>query len=232
MWFPSSPALGSPDRSKALVATSPAAGDSSPAPDLMRTAIAELDGLLRRRQHMFEYSRNPRCLLRVARTSAAGPLRLADGIEVGAGDLILDLHLWNEHIPRMPGRGPTWAWAAEFLARLAFSLAELAEQLAKDPALSKVKAVHARFAFAPRKRSSCIKIALRLGFETLQGPPPAAPVHDFGENLWLWGLAWTFNPGSLHRRRLSRDREDLWMSASRLIALYGPRTSAASDGDG
>lgn len=150
-----------------------------------------------------------------------------------AGDPVLDLHLWNEHIPRASRRGAGWTWAAVFLTRLADSLADLAEHVAHDPRMAEVKAVRARIAFAPSKRLKLRRLALRLGFE-LPCREPAANRHlqDRGEDLWLWALAWAFNPGSLQNRRLLRARETLWMSSRRLVARYHPRASAACDRDG
>jgi hypothetical protein len=56
---------------------------------------------------------------------------------------------------------------------------------------------------------------------------PLARFGEFWENLYTWGLMWTFNAASLRHRSLLRlRRAEVWMSAAELLARYGYRPEA------
>ena len=68
-----------------------------------------IDRFLRRRQGIYEYTTHAQCLFRIERSRAEHGFKLADGAQVRAGDRLLKLHLWNEHIPAMGSQGPSVA---------------------------------------------------------------------------------------------------------------------------
>jgi hypothetical protein len=113
-----------------------------------------------------------------------------------------------------------------------WSLNELARCANTDPKMQTVTAFHARIAFASRsRREKVIEIAAKYGFVRLDAdrrPPFGQRVHDFFENFWLWSLVVAFNPGSARRRRLIRQRDDLWISRSALIRQFGPDTALSA----
>ena len=188
-----------------------------------RRAIHALDHRLRLIQGIVEYSARRDCVLRVSRTTAAFGVRLSDGAEVRPGDVVLDLHLWNEHIPRPAHGRPDCVWAAALVHHVRSSLRELAEQLKADPRLTGAVAIHARAALgSTHRRKDVIWCVRRLGFDAGPSPPANAGriMHDLAENLWLWALAWAYNPRSSCRRSWLRDRIDLWISVDRLQDLY------------
>ncbi len=65
----------------------------------LERAVFSLDRVLRWRLGIYEYSASRHCMFRINRARAEQSWRLPDGTTIRAGDRILELHLWNEHIP-------------------------------------------------------------------------------------------------------------------------------------
>jgi hypothetical protein len=54
---------------------------------------------------------------------------------------------------------------------------------------------------------------------------PVAPVPATArlpDSMIVWGLTRVFNPAALSRQRFLRDHNELWISRSVLMTLYGP----------
>jgi len=76
----------------------------------LRSAIRSLDAFLQRIEGIREYSTDARCIFRIAPGHAATGLSCPQaGLNLRPGDRILDLHLWNEHVPRIAPSGPDFA---------------------------------------------------------------------------------------------------------------------------
>ena len=120
---------------------------SSAGSNALRRAISRIDGGLSYCCGVKPFSRDGRCLLRYAAISSPGDYRLSDGTVLKAGDLVIDLHLWNEHIPPVPKAGPDLAWARLVSQWMKHSLVLLAEAVRTDPALRGAKAIRARTNF-------------------------------------------------------------------------------------
>lgn len=199
----------------------------------LRRVICGLDWVLRRTLGVDEFSASEACLLRIACGRADWPVTLKDGIRVERGAPIAGLHLWNEHFPPLPAKGPSFAWVNRLRRQMLWSLRELACCAETHPDLQHVVAFRARIAFANRgRREKMIRIAAKFGFERIAPDRPdrlPRRIHDFFENFWLWGLVWTFNPRSLRRRNLIRQRDELWISKAVLIARFGTGASAPID---
>jgi hypothetical protein len=71
--------------------------------------IFGLDRLLRRCHSIIEYTSDPNCILRIKLGRLDEDIVLPDGTRGRAGIRIVDLHLWNEQIPRMPKQGASIA---------------------------------------------------------------------------------------------------------------------------
>jgi len=95
----------------------------------LRAAIKGLDLILRLCYGIREYSRDPDCILRLGFSRSRRDLVLADGTRVTKGELVGDLHLWNERLPVMPPGGPGLRWAVEFQRKARRSLELLADLL-------------------------------------------------------------------------------------------------------
>ena len=76
----------------------------------MRALMRRIDAWMLRVLGIFEFSDDPECVLRLQITRAPHTLCL-NGRVVNAGEPVLELHLWNEHIPPLPPSGPDLAWA-------------------------------------------------------------------------------------------------------------------------
>jgi hypothetical protein len=191
----------------------------------LRQPVRMLDRILRRVLHIGEFSGHPQCLLRFAHGRIQREVRLADGSTIRPGAAIVDLHLWNERLAFLPSPRRGLARASALRRDLGTSLRELARRLETDPAFAAVVAVRARAAFVPRKRlRQVVRFARAYGFDAAL--TPAATRHPtrlevLSENLLLLALAWTFNPASLRRNGMRRERTELWISRAGLLARFG-----------
>src|SRR5262249_36622498 len=153
-------------------------------------------------------------------------LVLSDGVRIARGDPVIEVHFNNERLPQVSDHTGL-GWAARFGRRIVSSFRALAVAAEADARLKGADAALARLAFASeRNRGDTRRFGEKFGLETLDPPAPVAfsrKVHDFGEDLWLVGLTWVFNPGSLKGRSVLRLREDLWMSRGTLLRRFGPK---------
>ncbi|WP_237479321.1 YkoP family protein [Lichenibacterium dinghuense] len=173
---------------------------------------------------MKPYSRDARCLLRCAVIPSPCAFTLSDGAALRPGDLVIDLHLWNEHIPPMPASGPDLAWGRLVAAWMRHSLVLLAGALDVDPGLRDARAIRARTNFVGwgERSESLTRLIARFGFEDVDEPPSLHErVHDAFENILIGALTWTHNPEALRRDRLIRQRRPVWMSVEALRRLHG-----------
>jgi len=189
-----------------------------------------LDHWLVRRNGAFEFSDNPACMLRVAKSVAETAITLSDGVAVRKGDPILELHFWNERIPQASATHGL-GWGGRFGRQLIRSFGELAVAVERDPRLREAVAVRGRLSFAgARSRDEMRRFAHWFALETpAQARPPslAGRLHAVGEDIWQLALSYAYNPGCLRDRQAVRVRDDLWMSKATLLARYGDGRSAA-----
>ena len=185
--------------------------------------IGTLDAWLRSYYGIQEFTDDPRCVLRIGPMPARMPVLLADGTEIREGEPVGALHLWNEHVPRYTGNGPTLAWAKEIRRRMLRSLTELANFVEHDPVWAPVRAFCGDSTLSSRIGGAQMRrLARRHGFEPVE-PPVAASryLHTVADSLIVWGLTRAFNPAALPRQRFLRDHNELWISRSTLLKLYG-----------
>lgn len=147
-------------------------------------------------------------------------VRLSDGSVVGAGDPIVELHFWNEHLPSMPADGPSPGWARSFARQTAKSLFLLEGCLSRDHALDEVVAVTGLCPFGSRLgEAQVIRTCKRFGFDLVEAAPDGR-VHMVFDSMLLWGLGWAFNRPALRGKGLLRHRYSLWISRAALHARY------------
>src|SRR6266513_6562363 len=138
-----------------------------------RAFIGSTDALLRAYYRIEEFTDDPRCILRIGLMQAVMPVLLADGTEIREGQRIGALHLWNEHVPRYSGNGPTLAWAKEMRRRMLRSLGLLADFVERDRVWAPVRAFCGDSTLSSRIGGLQMqRLARRHGFEPAQ--PPAA----------------------------------------------------------
>lgn len=193
----------------------------------LESAVFGLDRWLRRRQGVFEYTGNPSCIFRVQRTRADERLTLSDGTEIAPGDTILNLHLWNEHMPPMSVDGASVSWARQLCQCIGVSMRELAAYLAERPELDDIKAVRADMRLGTAEQSTQLaRLAGRFGFETTveavrSSSLSSASLHRFSENIYIFLLVLATNPVAVGAPVLRRDHKLVYLSRSALTRRYG-----------
>jgi hypothetical protein len=190
--------------------------------ELWLTLVGSLDALLRSLYGIREFTDDPHCVLRIGISPARMPVTMSDGTRVRAGQLIGELHLWNEHIPRYSEHGPDLGWAADMRRRILLSLRLLAQHAERHPAWQQLPAFRADATLSSRLGDIQIRrLAVRHGFELVE--PPLAlfrQLHALGDSVSAWSLTRAFNPAALARQRFLRDHHELWISRATLLKRY------------
>jgi hypothetical protein len=188
----------------------------------MRALIRHFDTLVRRANGVLEFCDDEECLLRLQVARAPRTLHL-EGQVVEAGEPVLILHLWNEHIPPLPQTGPDLAWAVRGYRMFIRSLCAVARQMQNDPRLAGVRAVGGvTVLFGPAGNSDKASLVQRLGFSVMPYHGPLGRFGEFWENFYSWWIMWTFNAASLqHRRLVHLRRVEIWMPVERFLNHYG-----------
>lgn len=173
---------------------------------------------------VFEYARHPDCLFRARLGTAPRPLPVPGG-QIPAGATVLELHLWNEHVPPLPAHGPDLAWATRSIRLMRSSLEELASCLDSDPRLVPVEAVGGVTAlFSRQDDRGAERVFRRLGFAVTNPPTPAA-WRAFWDDVHAWMLMWAFNQASVRGRRWGRMRRaQFWATREQFLARHGGTT--------
>ncbi|HXF68645.1 MAG TPA: hypothetical protein VNK89_02465 [Thermoflexus sp.] len=188
---------------------------------LIEAFVHRLDPVLRRAHRVQEFTTDERCLLRAALGFAEQDLRLSDGTWVRRGDPIVELHLWNERIPRMPPEGPDLAWSLRFYRRLVASLRLMARWLEEHPELSQIRALRGETSMADPTR----KLIRDLGFDLVlleRGARGWRWLRYQADDFYVWLLMRTYNPSSLRGKRFDRlERVQFWISREAFLRRYG-----------
>lgn len=184
--------------------------------------VRALDFTLRRCLGVHEFSNRADCILRVSTSRCRSEFQLADGTGLKRGDLLLELHFWNEHLAGCGGNGEEFRWALCIEKRIRLSLMLLADHTAKLQAVDDYKAVHARLTISLEGADRVIR---RLGFTTNYPVRSTSQMtHDRLKILLIWLLTWAFHPHGVREGKRAPARADLWMSMSEFQRLYGRRT--------
>lgn len=187
--------------------------------------LEALDAHLRHAQDIREYTTCPECVFRIQIIPSGRDVALADGTQLRRGERVIDLHLWNEHIPAMPPQGPTLAWARHADHCVDVSLRELARYLAARPSLADIRAFRANMSFGTAERSDQIaRLVKRFGFEMVPAPPPQtlfARLHRLGENILIAMLVLARNAVAFRANTLWRGRTLAYLSRRELERRYG-----------
>jgi hypothetical protein len=190
--------------------------------------VRSLDALLRRCQRIEEFTDDAQCVYRVSQTRAKCARTLSDGVSIAAGQPILQIHFWHEHLPAIPRDGPSAAWANVFKGSLRHSYELVADELEANPRWASIGAVQAEPTFAYRSDGArpLTRISELLGFDVVHvdgGKGISARIHGFFDSVLVWGLVWAFNPSGLKSHGLWHGRVQIWMSRQKFIGRYGGR---------
>ena len=144
----------------------------------MRRIIRGFDHFLRWAYGVFEFCAEPGCVLRVRRSALSHPVTLS-GQTIPAGMPILELHLWNEHLPPLPPDGPTLRWAVQLRRGLLISFRALARQMPRDTRLAGTQVVGGITVLPlAGTHAGGVKLFEQLGFTLC---PHHGPLGRFGE---------------------------------------------------
>jgi len=196
-------------------------------PDLT-WAMRGIDALLRRQLGISEFTADPECLIRISQTRARRLVVTPSGDVIRPHARVLQIHLWNEHVALISQTGSTAAWGNLFKRRMRHSLALLSRHIEEAPQYRDIAAITASPTFPDRFGPLTLtRVCEYFGWEIV------APehrykhfhsVHAWLDSLLVWGLIWAFNPTALRGRGASFSRIEVWMSRSRLLDRYAPRT--------
>jgi hypothetical protein len=178
-----------------------------------------LDQLLRYHLGIREFSDRADCVLRISKTRARSYEMLPNGLQIVPGDLLLELHLWNEQLGTMGRTYTVFAWGVEFLRRFRFSLTLLAAYVDMNEEWVHAKAVHACFATCLRRPDRGFR---HLGFTVASANRSTGrKAHDFFEALLTHALIWAYRPCAKRSHPQNLKRMELWLSMAELRRLYG-----------
>lgn len=201
--------LGAPNLPRACGAQRPS--------NLLRAGIFCIDWLLRRWYGVYQFSATEDDLLRVAVSVADVALTLSDGTHVMPGDQIIDLHIWNERVPRLGPLGPSLAWASRVRHRIERSLVALASHLESQKSFERCIALRAAPVFVSDRGSRKLaRIAERCGLTR----PIDARRAGLGHGMLAFGLAWACNPESLAGQQFNPMRHEFWISRKAFRERY------------
>lgn len=188
----------------------------------VRRVIRAFDRWLSDVEGVFLFSRDSQEMVRLRWARVDRDIRLREG-RVPGGTRILEIHLWNDHLPPMPKEGPDLAWALKIERGFIRSLRRLARELQTNPLYAEVPALRGTTVLLnPDDPSGGESLMVRLGFEGFPTPRSLWGFGDFWENFYSWWLMWAYNEATLRGRGMRRLRRvDIWMSRQRLMALYG-----------
>ena len=200
------------------------ASPRAPPVSFPRMIVGSFDFLLRRAYGVVDIDPRDPCLLRIQPTRAPRTIRLAGEIVVKQGEPVIALHYRNADLPPVPADGPDFAWVCRFRDQLSYAMHKLAIRLESDPELSGIVAVCGRMSMASGGRSAkARRFGAYFGLKPADQPGRegfGARLHDRLEDVWLWALAWAYNPVCLRGRDLARGRDEVWMSRESFIRRH------------
>jgi hypothetical protein len=195
---------------------------------MLSTLVSFIDGRLRARHEIFDFSDSPHCIFRIQVVAASCDLVLSDGTRLAAGSRLIKLHLLNEHIRPFPSRGPTLGWARGMCRDLETSLEELAAFVANNPALDEVTAIGGKMMFGSTERTELVAhFAERYGFAHVIDSAPSHSVaqwlHLMGENILISMIVMVQNPAAFRADLFRRERVPVYLHRAELMRRFGAR---------
>ncbi len=181
-----------------------------------------VDAAMRARLRLVEPWQDEEALFRVRLSRAAHAVALPDAT-IRAGDPVVELHLWNEHVPPMAPKGPDLAWAKAFERRATASLKALAALLPSDTRFSPARALRGvSSAFSPSRGTGTRKLLERIGFTAIAVDSARGSTAALLDGVYAWYLLRAFAARAPSLGRVLRlPRAELWMSMATLVRRYG-----------
>lgn len=179
---------------------------------------------MRRKQGIFDYSEEPSCIFRASIVTLDVPMRLPDARAIPAGTRVLDLHIWNEHMPR-PGGATSLAYGRTIARHIDGSLGLLARFLRSRPDLDDIAGARALMRLAAaEERRMLLNLAGRFGFLPIQQQRQTRlqRLHALGTNFLITMLMFASRMRQNGLRTLRRDAADVFLPCDVLHRRYPP----------
>ncbi len=191
----------------------------------VRLLIYGLDYILRKAYGVKPFVEDPDCIIRLSFWKAPKAMKITEDLGVNKGELIAELHLWNEHIPVMPSEGPDLKWGYEVVKKLQYSLGLLARAIEDGlPGADEVRILGGEIALRGDKSKQIELLLQHLGL-ILNSEKPSGfwkRFAHFWQNLYSMALIWAYNPVSLRKKSLFKMRRyRVWMTKEELLRRYG-----------
>jgi hypothetical protein len=194
-------------------------------PSVLYQLVFGLDTLLRHWYTITEYSVDNRCIFRIQLAEIDDIVRLADGTLARSGDRIIDLHLWNEHLPRLPAGGASVSWALEMRRRLEVSLRELAAYLSVHQEFRDVRILRGHIKLCVSEQCEQMgRLCRHLGFEVADIDEPGSLIerlHGFGQNILISFMVLALNAVAIRADTLRRTTLNVYLSRKQLMSRFG-----------
>jgi len=192
---------------------------------LLRQLIGRTDHIVRWWHGVHDLSKRDDCLLRIAFAQITEAVRLSDGSLIPPDTVAIDLHLWNERLRLLPPLCHGLRRAVALRRHMRASLEELARRCECGELADNIVAIRAQAALVPKRRiGKLLRVAAAFGLvpavnaSTRPGRPLGRPLC---QSVFIFALAWTFNPATLQRNGWQREPCVLWMSRAALVSTHG-----------
>jgi hypothetical protein len=198
---------------------------------LARAGVRLIESILRAYYHVFEFTADPRAIVRLARSVSPRAVSLSDGARIPKGAALLVLHFRNEHLSLLLGGDASLETGLVFVRGARHTLRLLAEFLRAHREFDDVQALYGEFGFVQEARVEQVaRMSARLGLDCVPCEKPGWDPRrfTFWENVYSWWMMWTYNPASLAGKSFGAMRRcEIWMSRARLTDRYGAALTAA-----
>ncbi len=188
----------------------------------MRALARFIDRLLRKTNAVYEFTLDAKCIFRIQLRHAPRSVTI-QGEKILKGDPILGLHIWNEHIPKLPAEGADLRWALQSQRLLLHSFKLIAREMQSSEMYAHIRALYGASAlFSFSDHTGGIRMMQHFGFDVLPYQPTRGSFGLFWQNFFSWWLMYTYNDVSLHTRVFWRlERTEIWMLADDFMQRYG-----------
>ncbi len=185
--------------------------------------MLRIDERLRHKMGIFEFSDDPQCMFRLRCTPAPYDIEVPNR-KIRAGEPILEVHLWNEHVPPMPGGEPSVRWAIQFSKSLTETHRAIARFIQSDPEAGDARAVGGSTPIFSVDAGGA-KLMTRMGYTVTAHVDHKPAFFEFFDKLYLWMVMRTFKVGNLELPPPTRmERADFWMTPEELLRRFGEVT--------
>jgi hypothetical protein len=188
----------------------------------MRALARFVDSLLRKRHGVYEISDDPECVFRIQLRQAPHEVSI-HGNKISKGDPVLGMHIWNEHMPKLPEDGADLGWARRSHRLLLHTFKMIAKEMQSDEKYASVRALYGTSALLSfNDHTGGTRMMQHFGFTVLPYHPRRGRFGLFWQNFFSWWLMYTYNEVTLHNRDFWRlQRTEIWMLADDFIQRYG-----------